>query len=113
MSLAHKRGKEKSDRTGTVLPPVLLLPAKWLNLLAWFVPGVGFFVTAHFILTQQSIPAEVADFPTRQSVSRWINQQIQEYPDAIFLITSRPFGYKASGLRLVANISLSIKTTIK
>jgi len=32
----------------------------------------------------------------RQLISRWVNKQIQEYPHAIFLLTSRPFGYRSA-----------------
>jgi formylglycine-generating enzyme required for sulfatase activity/energy-coupling factor transporter ATP-binding protein EcfA2 len=37
---------------------------------------------------------EVADENQRQAVSKWVNQQIEDYPNARFLLTSRPYGYK-------------------
>lgn len=36
---------------------------------------------------------EVADDDERQAVCRWVDQQMQRYPEARFLITSRPQGY--------------------
>ena len=47
---------------------------------------------------------EVADFQIRQSVSRWVNQQIQDYPNAIFILTSRPFGYKSASVQEIKTI---------
>ncbi len=38
---------------------------------------------------------EVADSQVRRSVSLWINQQIQRYRKASFLLTSRPYGFKS------------------
>ncbi len=37
---------------------------------------------------------EVADETQRRAVSTWVNQQIQNYPYARFILTSRPFGYR-------------------
>lgn len=39
---------------------------------------------------------EVADKAQRQKVSRWVNQQIRNYPDSAFILTSRPFGYRSA-----------------
>jgi predicted NACHT family NTPase len=38
---------------------------------------------------------EVADSQVRRSLSLWINQQIQRYRKASFLLTSRPYGFKS------------------
>lgn len=40
----------------------------------------------------------------RQSISRWVNKQIQEYPNAIFLLTSRPFGYRSAPVEKIRTI---------
>lgn len=42
---------------------------------------------------------EVADETQRQQVSRWVDQQMQTYPDTVFILTSRPFGYKTARLQ--------------
>ncbi|MEG4634135.1 NACHT domain-containing protein [Microcoleus sp. AR_TQ3_B6] len=42
---------------------------------------------------------EVADETQRQQVSRWVDQQMQRYPDTAFILTSRPFGYKTARLQ--------------
>ncbi|UNU25464.1 NACHT domain-containing protein [Microcoleus vaginatus HSN003] len=42
---------------------------------------------------------EVADKTQRQQVSRWVDQQMQRYPDTAFILTSRPFGYKTARLQ--------------
>ena len=47
---------------------------------------------------------EVADENQRKAVSRWVNQQIQAYPQARFLLTSRPFGYKSAPVEAVSSI---------
>ncbi|MDJ0731438.1 MAG: GUN4 domain-containing protein [Crocosphaera sp.] len=36
---------------------------------------------------------EVADDRQRKAVSKWVNEQINEYQKARFIVTSRPFGY--------------------
>ncbi|NEQ64000.1 MAG: NACHT domain-containing protein [Symploca sp. SIO2D2] len=36
---------------------------------------------------------EVADETQRQQVSRWVDEQMEAYPDTPFILTSRPFGY--------------------
>jgi energy-coupling factor transporter ATP-binding protein EcfA2 len=41
---------------------------------------------------------EVADETQRQQVSRWVDAQMQAYPDTAFILTSRPFGYKTARL---------------
>lgn len=50
--------------SGVVLPPVLILPRPLRKLLLWVFPGVGLFVTVHFILQKQSIPAIISLFLT-------------------------------------------------
>ncbi len=42
---------------------------------------------------------EVADNKQRQQVRDWIDEQIKEYPDTCFIITSRPYGYKSTPLQ--------------
>ena len=42
---------------------------------------------------------EVADETQRQQVSRWVDKQMQTYPDTAFILTSRPFGYKTARLQ--------------
>ncbi|BDA71756.1 hypothetical protein CAL7716_059220 [Calothrix sp. PCC 7716] len=37
---------------------------------------------------------EVADKSQRQQVRTWVDSQMQNYPDTVFLLTSRPNGYK-------------------
>jgi hypothetical protein len=44
---------------------------------------------------------EVADEPQRNQVSRWINQQMLDYADSAFILTSRPFGFKNAPLERV------------
>ncbi|MEM7580674.1 MAG: NACHT domain-containing protein, partial [Cyanobacteria bacterium P01_A01_bin.80] len=39
---------------------------------------------------------EVADETQRRAVSTWVKQQIQSYPHARFILTSRPFGYRSA-----------------
>ncbi len=41
---------------------------------------------------------EVADEEQRKKVRDWVEKQIQDYPKAKFIITSRPFGYKSAPL---------------
>ena len=41
---------------------------------------------------------EVADEEQRKKVRDWVEKQIKEYPQAKFIITSRPFGYKSAPL---------------
>ncbi|MBW4631873.1 MAG: SUMF1/EgtB/PvdO family nonheme iron enzyme [Iphinoe sp. HA4291-MV1] len=42
---------------------------------------------------------EVADEQERQHISRWVDKQMQDYPDTAFILTSRPNGYKAARLQ--------------
>ncbi len=41
---------------------------------------------------------EVADEEERKKVRDWVEKQIQDYPKAKFILTSRPFGYKSAPL---------------
>ncbi|KJU86618.1 signal transduction protein with Nacht domain protein [Candidatus Magnetobacterium bavaricum] len=41
---------------------------------------------------------EVGDQGDRRKVSDWVNSQIKKYPGSLFLLTSRPLGYKAAPL---------------
>jgi energy-coupling factor transporter ATP-binding protein EcfA2 len=42
---------------------------------------------------------EVANEIQRRQVSRWVDEQMQAYPDTPFILTSRPFGYKTASLQ--------------
>ncbi|NER93064.1 MAG: NACHT domain-containing protein [Symploca sp. SIO1B1] len=42
---------------------------------------------------------EVADESQRQQVSRWVDEQMETYPDTPFILTSRPFGYQSARLQ--------------
>lgn len=42
---------------------------------------------------------EVADTKQRQQVRDWVDEQIQQYPDTPFILTSRPYGYKSAPLQ--------------
>ncbi|MGI2906167.1 NACHT domain-containing protein [Tolypothrix sp. VBCCA 56010] len=42
---------------------------------------------------------EVADEHQRRMVTRWVDEQMQAYPDTAFILTSRPFGYKSAQLQ--------------
>ena len=42
---------------------------------------------------------EIADDAQRQQVSQWVSQQIDEYPNTPFILTSRPEGYKKAPLQ--------------
>ena len=42
---------------------------------------------------------EVADEKERKQVSEWVDEQMKAYPDTIFILTSRPFGYKTAKLQ--------------
>jgi len=51
---------------------------------------------------------EVADEAERQQVSRWVDRQMQAYPDTPFILTSRPFGYQSVELQQAA-ITLEVQ----
>lgn len=42
---------------------------------------------------------EVANTEDRQTVSRWVDRQMQNYPDTPFILTSRPLGYQEAQLQ--------------
>ncbi|NEQ65272.1 MAG: NACHT domain-containing protein [Symploca sp. SIO2D2] len=42
---------------------------------------------------------EVADESQRQQVSRWVDEQMEAYPDTPFILTSRPVGYHSARLQ--------------
>jgi energy-coupling factor transporter ATP-binding protein EcfA2 len=42
---------------------------------------------------------EVADETQRQQISRWVDQQMYEYPQLPFILTSRPLGYEKAQLQ--------------
>ncbi|TBR56403.1 hypothetical protein B4U84_29830 [Westiellopsis prolifica IICB1] len=43
-------------------------------------------------------------FNKRTLISQWINKQIQEYRHVLFLLTSRPFGYRSAPIRQVRTV---------
>lgn len=47
---------------------------------------------------------EVANEPQRQQVSHWVDQQMQDYPDTAFILTSRPFGYQNAQLEQAVTV---------
>jgi hypothetical protein len=49
---------------------------------------------------------EVPDDDQRQKVSEWVSEQINEYRDTPFILTSRPEGYKKARLRDVAELEV-------
>ncbi len=49
---------------------------------------------------------EVAKENQRQAVSDWVKQQIQDYPQALFLVTSRPFGFKSAPVEGVTELEV-------
>ncbi|WP_153009682.1 GUN4 domain-containing protein [Mastigocoleus testarum] len=46
---------------------------------------------------------EVANKTQRQQVRTWIDSQMQDYPDTVFILTSRPNGYKEVKSRIAVN----------
>ncbi len=47
---------------------------------------------------------EVADRNQRQAISSWLDKQIKDYSKAIFLLTSRPFGYQNASLEEIRTV---------
>ena len=47
---------------------------------------------------------EVADESQRKTVSRWVDRQMRAYPKAMFILTSRPFGYRNSPIQRVGTV---------
>jgi energy-coupling factor transporter ATP-binding protein EcfA2 len=47
---------------------------------------------------------EVADPSQRQAVSQWVDHQMQGYPNATFIVTSRPYGYRSAPLSRVGTL---------
>lgn len=47
---------------------------------------------------------EIANINQRQAVCSWLDKQIREYPKAIFLLTSRPFGYKNASVEEIGTV---------
>jgi len=47
---------------------------------------------------------EVADEDQRRKVSQWIDQQMKVYSRNVFLLTSRPFGYRTASLEQIGTI---------
>lgn len=41
---------------------------------------------------------EVADTAVRKKVSKWVDVQVRTYPETIFILTSRPYGYEEAPL---------------
>lgn len=44
---------------------------------------------------------EVADETKRREISKWVDRQMQDYPESTFILTSRPFGYRNAQLQQV------------
>ncbi|NER99404.1 MAG: NACHT domain-containing protein [Symploca sp. SIO1B1] len=51
---------------------------------------------------------EVAEESQRRGVSRWVDSQMQKYPETTFILTSRPFGYRNAQLQQVG-IALEVQ----
>ncbi|NJR66746.1 MAG: NACHT domain-containing protein [Leptolyngbyaceae cyanobacterium CRU_2_3] len=47
---------------------------------------------------------EVANPARRQQISQWCDRQLQRYPTTPFILTSRPFGYRAAPLAQVVTV---------
>lgn len=47
---------------------------------------------------------EVADETQRRQVRDWVDEQMGEYPDTPFILTSRPFGYKSAPLQQAVTV---------
>ena len=47
---------------------------------------------------------EVANQEQRQAVGKWLDRQITDYPKAIFLLTSRPFGYQNASITKIKTV---------
>ena len=47
---------------------------------------------------------EVADINQRQAIGSWLDKQIREYSKAIFLLTSRPFGYQNASVKEIRTV---------
>ena len=47
---------------------------------------------------------EVANINQRQAVCSWLDKQIRDYPQAIFLLTSRPFGYENASVEEIGTV---------
>lgn len=47
---------------------------------------------------------EVPRNKQRVAVSEWVNQQIERYPDNIFILTSRPFGYSHAPVKAIETV---------
>ncbi|NJL41451.1 MAG: NACHT domain-containing protein [Leptolyngbyaceae cyanobacterium SM1_4_3] len=56
---------------------------------------------------------EVADMTRRQQVSRWIDEQMLNYPTTAFIVTSRPFGYRSAPLGQVGLVAEVQPFTLK
>jgi len=56
---------------------------------------------------------EVADITHRHQVSRWIDEQMLNYPTTTFIITSRPFGYRSAPLSQVGLVAEVQPFTLK
>ncbi|MDJ0903998.1 MAG: SUMF1/EgtB/PvdO family nonheme iron enzyme [Xenococcus sp. MO_188.B8] len=47
---------------------------------------------------------EVADFKERKNVSQWLNHQIETYRKNLFILTSRPHGYRSAPVEQVGTV---------
>ncbi len=51
---------------------------------------------------------EVADQTQRQQISRWVGEQMQNYPHTAFILTSRPNGYRTARLQGVEELEVQL-----
>ena len=47
---------------------------------------------------------EVADVKYRNIINHWISCQMDQYPESLFIITSRPFGYRDNPIKQISTI---------
>ncbi len=94
------------DLTAVIVQQVKTLPqGKSLNLSPqWFESQLS----AGRCLVMLDGLDEVADEAQRRQVSQWVDRQIQAYPEAFWLLTSRPYGYRTAPLT-EARITLAVQ----
>ena len=119
LTYTYAKGRHRRHQAPTLIP-VLLYLRKWRDVMAQAnAPTLPELITQHHIpdlpegkkltlpthwaanrLSQGNMLVmfdgfdEVAE-NQRQAVSSWISQQLEDYPNAYFIMTSRPGGYKA------------------
>jgi hypothetical protein len=50
---------------------------------------------------------ELADAAAREAVSKWVDKQRESYPGILFVVTSRPFGYKSNPLAVATLVQVN------